>query len=71
MVDERQYPIDNNTYNLLQMTASKLEALEVYMKYQKDADGQTRSLLDDLIREDREHAVRLLDALKQALQRGG
>jgi hypothetical protein len=63
------YPVDNNTYNLIQMTAAKLESLEVYQKYQKDADQQTRGLLDGLIEEDRRHAEQLIDALRQALNR--
>jgi len=63
------FPVDNNTYNLIQMTAAKLESLEVYQKYQQDADQQTRALLDSLIEEDRRHAERLIDALRQALNR--
>lgn len=61
------FPVDNNTYNLIQMAASKLEALEVYQKYQKDADQRTRGLLDQLIQEDRRHAEQILDALRQVL----
>jgi hypothetical protein len=63
------YPVDNNTYNLLQSLVSKLEALEAYRKYEKDADSQSRQVFQNLIREDQEHARQLLDALKQALQR--
>jgi hypothetical protein len=61
------FPVDNNTYNLIQMTASKLESIEVYQKYQKDADQQTRGLLQQLLEDDRRHAERLIDALRQAL----
>jgi hypothetical protein len=61
------FPVDNNTYNLIQMTAAKLESLEVYQKYQKDADQQTRGLLESMIEEDRRHAERLVDALRRAL----
>jgi hypothetical protein len=61
------FPVDNNTYNLIQMTAAKLESIEVYQKYQKDADQQTRGLLQQLLDEDRRHAERLIDALRQAL----
>ena len=61
------FPVDNNTYNLIQMTAAKLESLEVYQKYQKDADQQTRGLIQQLFEEDRHHAERLIDALRQAL----
>ena len=61
------YPVDNNTYNLIQMLASKLEALEVYQKYQKDADEQTRGLIDQLMQQDRQHAEQLVQALSQKL----
>lgn len=63
------FPVDNNTYNLIQMAASKLEALEVYQKYQKDADQQSRGLLDTMMQEDRRHVEQILDALQQALSR--
>ena len=62
-----QYPVDNNTYNLIQMLASKLEALEVYQKYQKDADQQTRGLIDQMMQQDRQHAEQLVQALAQKL----
>ena len=61
------YPIDNNTYNLIQMVASKLEALEVYQKYQKDADEQTRGLIDQMMQQDRQHAEQLIQVLAQKL----
>jgi hypothetical protein len=63
------FPVDNNTYNLIQMTAAKLESLEVYQKYQKDADPQSRGLLDTMFQEDWRHAEQLVDALRQALGR--
>jgi hypothetical protein len=59
------YPVDNNTYNLMQALVSKLEALEVYRKYERDGNQQ---LFQELIREDTAHAERLLEALKQALR---
>ncbi len=61
------YPVDNNTYNLIQMLASKLEAIEVYQKYQKDADQQTRGLIDQMMQQDRQHAEQLVQALSQKL----
>ena len=61
------YPVDNNTYNLIQMLASKLEAIEVYQKYQKDADQQTRGLLDQMMQQDRQHAEQLIQVLAQKL----
>ena len=63
------FPVDNNTYNLIQMAAAKLESLEVYQKYQKDADPQTRGVIDSMFQEDWRHAEQLVDALRQALSR--
>ena len=63
------FPVDNNTYNLIQMTAAKLESLEVYQKYQKDADQQTRGVIDSMFQEDWRHAEQLVEALRQALTR--
>ena len=63
------FPVDNNTYNLIQMTAAKLESLEVYQKYQKDADQQSRGLLDTMFQEDWRHAEQLVDAIRQPLSR--
>jgi len=64
-----QYPVDNNTYNLIQMLSSKLESIEAYQKYEKDADQQSRGLIQEMMQQDRQHAERLRDALKQALSR--
>jgi hypothetical protein len=63
------FPVDNNTYNLIQMTAAKLESLEDYQNYQNDADHQTRGVIDSLFQEDCRHAEQLVDALRQALSR--
>lgn len=62
-----QYPVDNNTYNLMQALVSKLEALEVYRKYEKDADERSRGVWGTLIQEDTRHAQELLRVLKDTL----
>ena len=69
MAEQGYYPVDNNTYNLMQMLVSKLEALEAYRKYERDADEQSRGVFQRLIQEDTEHARELVQILKQALQR--
>ena len=63
-----QYPVDNNTYNLMQMTVSKLESIEAYQKYLKDADDRTRGIIEELMQQDRQAVGRLIDALKQFLR---
>ena len=63
------YPVDNNTYNLLQTLTSKLEAIEAYQKYLKDANEQSRGVFQQLLQDDRQHADLLLNALRQVLQK--
>ena len=63
-----QYPIDNNTYNLMQALVSKCEAIEAYRKYMDDGNDQSRQLFQQLIEEDRQDAQRILDVLKQSLR---
>ena len=65
--DEIEFPVDNNTYNLLQTLASKLEALDAYRVYLEDADGDTAALYRELAQQDLDHAQRVLDELRRAL----
>jgi len=58
-------PVDNATYNLLMALSSKLEAIDTYRKYENDGG----SIWQELIREDRRHAEKLLQELKSALGR--
>jgi len=58
-------PVDDATYNLLQALVSKLEAIEAYGRYAQDEGGD---LFNDLLREERQHADRLLEQLKQRLR---
>jgi hypothetical protein len=58
-------PVDDKTYNLLQALTSKLEAIEAYEIYeQEDDSGLFRELLED----ERRHAERILEALRQQLR---
>ena len=60
-------PIDDETYNLLMALTSKLEAIEAYENYaQDDTDG----LFGQLLSEERDHADRLLQALRGRLGQG-
>ena len=62
------YPVDNQTYNLLQTLTSKLEAIEAYQKYMKDGDQQTQQFFQQMMQQENEHAHRLLGMLKQRFQ---
>ncbi len=58
-------PVDDRTYDLLQALTSKLEAIEAYEMYaQDDEDG---GIFDELLDDERRHAERLLEALREAL----
>jgi hypothetical protein len=57
-------PVDDATYNLLQALTSKLEAIEAYELYaEQDDEGVFTELLED----ERQHAERLLEALRRRL----
>jgi predicted membrane GTPase involved in stress response len=57
-------PIDDETYNLLMALTAKLEAIDVYQVYAEDGQaGLWRELADD----ERRHAERLFNELKQRL----
>ena len=68
--DEIEFPVDDNTYNLLQTLVSKLEALDAYRVYLDDAEGDTATLYRELARQDYEHAQRVLEQLRRALAEG-
>ena len=61
------YPVDNNTYNLLQILTSKLEAIEAYRRYLSDADTDTKSFLEECIRSDEQSVQRAIGLLRTAL----
>jgi hypothetical protein len=63
--DTFESPVDDFTYDLLQALTSKLEALEAYNMYAEDEEGS--DLFRQLASEDRDHAERLLSALKERL----
>jgi hypothetical protein len=57
-------PVDDATYDLLMALASKLEALDTYRVYAGDGDAE---LWQDLARDERRHADRLVEALRRRL----
>jgi hypothetical protein len=58
------FPIDNNTYNLMQLAVSKSEAIEVYQKYMKDADQNTKQLLQRFMQQDQADVQQIMQALR-------
>jgi hypothetical protein len=61
--NEYDSPIDNQTYNLLQVLTSKLEAVEAYNIYEEDMDGDGAELLRRIAEDDRRHVAELAQAL--------
>ena len=60
-------PVDNITYNLLQTLTSKLEAIEAYGVYMRDADQDIRGFFEECKRSDEQAVQRLLEMLGQRL----
>jgi hypothetical protein len=56
-------PVDNQTYNLLQILTSKLEAVEAYGIYEEDLDEQATTVLQEIAADDRRHVGMLLRLL--------
>jgi hypothetical protein len=63
-----QYPVDNNTYNLLQVLVSKLESIEAYGKYMNDGDQDSKQLFQRFMEQDRADVQQLMQALKACLR---
>lgn len=59
--------VDDVTYDLLQALASKLEAIEAYEQY---AVNGSASIFEELLEDERQHASRLLAALRERLTAG-
>jgi rubrerythrin len=64
-------PVSDVTYDLMQALTSKLEAIEAYEMYREDADGEVRQLFEDLLADERQHAERLLQALRREMGAAG
>ena len=62
------YPIDNNTYNLMQLAVSKSEAIEVYQKYMKDADQSTKQMLQRFLEQDQADVHQIMGALRSCFR---
>jgi hypothetical protein len=57
-------PVDDATYDLLMALSSKLEAIDTYRAYAEDGDP---GLWQELAADERRHAERLFDALRQRI----
>jgi hypothetical protein len=57
-------PIDDATYDVLMALASKLEAIDTYRTYAEDGNA---GLWQELARDERRHADRLMTELRQRL----
>ena len=68
-MSEGSFPIDNNTYNLMQLAVSKSEAIEVYQKYMKDADGDTKQMLQRFLKQDQADVEQIMKSLQTCFRR--
>ena len=60
---EIESPVDNQTYNLLQILTSKLEAVEAYQVYEEDMSGEAAKAIEEIARDDQRHVDRLVKLL--------
>ena len=67
---EIDFPVDDETYNLLQTLVSKLEALDAYRTYLEDSEGETAAMYEELARSDYAQAERILTLLRPKLAEG-
>lgn len=58
-----QPPVDDQTYNLLQILVSKLEACAAYEVYLEDMDGDAVDVLKEIAADDERHTQKLLNLL--------
>ena len=73
-MQDHSHPVDNQTYNLLQILTSKLEAVEAYEIYEEDLDEQAASVLQEIAQDDRRHVsmlLKLLGIASSATKSGG
>ncbi len=56
-------PVDDRTYNLLQVLTSKLEALAAYEIYIEDMDGKDAEALRKIAQDDQQHAETLMQLI--------
>jgi hypothetical protein len=56
-------PVDNQTYNLLQILTSKLEAIEAYSVYEEDMSGKAAEVLSKIAEDERQHIDELISLL--------
>lgn len=61
--EQIQSPIDDQTYDLLQILTSKLEAIEAYDVYQEDLSGDASRIVEEIARDDRQHVNKLAHLL--------
>jgi len=57
-------PVDDATYDLLMALSSKLEAIDTYRVYAEDGNAD---LWEELATDERRHAERLYDTLRQRI----
>jgi hypothetical protein len=57
-------PVDDATYDLMMALSSKLEAIDTYRTYAEDGQAE---LWQELASDERRHAERLFEALRQRI----
>ena len=71
MADEIEYPVSNESYNLLSILTSKLEALAAYETYAEDLEGDALELLQQIEADDRRHIELLIPLVEGHIKTNG
>ena len=59
------FPLDNNTYNIITVIHEKSKGLEAFDQYLQDADEQLRGMFEEI----REQDTRYIEQLQEQLRR--
>ena len=59
------FPLDNNTYNIITVIHEKSKGLEAFDQYLQDADEQLRGIFEEI----REQDTRYIEQLQEQLRR--
>jgi hypothetical protein len=60
-----EFPLDNNTYNLITVIHEKSKGLEAFDQYVEDADDELRGIFEEI----REQDTRYIEQLQEQLRR--
>jgi pyruvate/2-oxoacid:ferredoxin oxidoreductase alpha subunit len=64
------FPLDNNTYNVITVIHEKSKGLEAFDQYLEDADEELREIFQDIREQDTRYIEQLQDHLRRLIASG-